>query len=79
MQAGLRHELYDEALRDLLLSEPPGTFGFEDVTGLPWIEIDFVEDVERARAQVLPRLVEPREAIALAAGEPAAGRGGGRP
>lgn len=46
---------HEEALRDLMLGEP-GRFGVEDVTGLPWIEIDFPEDVQRARAQILPRL-----------------------
>lgn len=56
IEAGRRHELYDEALRDILLGDPPGTFGFEDVTGLPWTEIDFPEDVERAAGIVLPRL-----------------------
>ena len=31
-------------------------FGVEDVTGLPWIEIDFMEDVAKAEADVLPQL-----------------------
>lgn len=48
--------LYELAIRHLLLTLPPGSFGVEDVTGLPWIEIDFVEDVERAEAEILPRL-----------------------
>ncbi len=56
---GARRELYDEALRDILLEDPPGSFGFEDVTGLPWMEIDFREDVERAERDVLPRLIAP--------------------
>jgi len=47
---------YEEALRDLLV-EDAELFGIEDVTGLPWIEIDFPADVERARREVLPRLV----------------------
>ncbi len=56
LERGARRELYDEALRDLVLADPPGSFGFADVTGLPWIEIDFPEDVRRAAAEVLPRL-----------------------
>ncbi len=60
LDAGKRYELYDEALRDILLADPPGSFGFEDVTGLPWIEIDFMEDIERAKRDVLPLLIEPR-------------------
>ena len=59
LEAGARSELYDEALRDILLSDPPGSFGFEDITGLPWIEIDFMADVEQANAEVLPLLLEP--------------------
>ena len=40
----------------LRAARPP--FGFEDVTGLPWIEIDFPEDVARAEAVILPKLVD---------------------
>lgn len=49
------HESYDEVLRDLVVD---GRFGFEDVTGLPWTEIDFPHDVERARAEILPAILE---------------------
>ena len=34
-----------------------GTFAFEDITGIPWIEIDFAADIERANAEVLPRIL----------------------
>ena len=53
--AGRLDEPYEEAIRDLLL-EAPGKFRFEDITGLPWIEIDFADDVRRAEAEILPRL-----------------------
>jgi choline kinase len=33
-----------------------GRFGAEDVTGLPWTEIDFPEDLDRARSVILPAL-----------------------
>jgi choline kinase len=46
---------HEEALRDVLL-EHPQWFGFEDVTGLPWIELDFPADVERAKRSVLPAI-----------------------
>ncbi len=46
---------YEEAIRDLMLAEP-GRFGAEDVTDLPWTEIDFEEDVVKARDVVLPQL-----------------------
>ena len=48
-------EPYEEAIRDLVL-ESPDRFQFEDITGLPWIEIDFPDDVRRAAEEILPRL-----------------------
>jgi choline kinase len=30
--------------------------GYERIGGLPWTEIDFIEDVRRAELDVLPRL-----------------------
>ena len=50
--AGKRGEHYEEILRDELLAEPDA-FGYEDITGSPWIEIDFPADVERARNEIL--------------------------
>lgn len=47
---------YEEPIRDMILHSPAGRFGFEDISGLPWTEIDFPEDVEKARA-LLPELV----------------------
>src|SRR5262252_2574302 len=47
---------YEEAIRDIILAHKGRDFGFEDVSDLPWIEIDFPEDVERAEAIVLPNL-----------------------
>lgn len=52
---GLADAPHEEALRNLLLQDPPA-FGFEDVSGLPWIEIDFPEDVIRASSQILPAI-----------------------
>ena len=51
---GRRHLEYEEPIRDMIL-DTPNRFGFEDVTGLPWTEIDFAEDVEKARG-LLPLL-----------------------
>jgi choline kinase len=56
VEDGQDHLLYEVAIRDLVLADRAGEFGVEDVTGLPWIEIDFMEDVARAEAEVLPRL-----------------------
>jgi choline kinase len=55
MAQGLVREPYEEAIRDLVLGAP-AEFGFEDVTGLPWIEIEFPGDVARARDEILPRI-----------------------
>jgi choline kinase len=49
-------EPYEDAIRDMVLDRSSHAFGFEDVTGLPWIEIDFPEDIERARVEIMPRL-----------------------
>lgn len=46
---------YEEPIRDMILASHPGRFGFEDISGLPWTEIDFPEDVEKAQA-LLPEL-----------------------
>src|SRR5690349_8728835 len=54
-RANLPHE---EAMRDLLL-ERSHAFDTADVTGLPWIEIDFPNDVARATKEVLPQLQRP--------------------
>lgn len=53
--AGGRALPYEDAVRDLILADPAAFF-VEDVTGLPWIEIDFPEDVARARDVVLPAI-----------------------
>lgn len=57
LRQGRRHEPYEETIRDVLLTSPRGTFAFEDITGMPWIEIDFAADIERANAEVLPRIL----------------------
>jgi choline kinase len=48
--------IYEKPMRDVILAAD--AFGFEDATGLPWIEIDFPEDLRRARLEILPRLLE---------------------
>ena len=58
IEAGERGTMYEEAIRDALLARP-GLFAVADITGLPWIEIDFADDVRKAREEVLPLLQEP--------------------
>lgn len=52
---GLLDAPHEEALRDVLLASPTD-FACEDINGLPWLEVDFPEDVERAIKQILPAI-----------------------
>jgi len=52
---GLLDAPHEEALRDVLLAMP-SEFACEDVTGLPWLEVDFPEDIERAIKEILPAI-----------------------
>ncbi len=52
---GLGDAPHEEALRNVLLAHPD-RFGYEEVSGLPWIEIDFPEDVVRAEEEILPAI-----------------------
>jgi choline kinase len=55
IEAGQTGVEYEEAIRDLILGNPE-CFTYLDVSDLPWTEIDFPEDVEKARNLVLPAL-----------------------
>ena len=57
VEAGGAGAEYEAALRDLILAHPD-RFGCEDISDLPWTEIDFEEDVARARQEILPQLEE---------------------
>jgi len=52
---GLLDAPHEEALRDVLHARP-SVFACEDVSGLPWLEVDFPEDVERAIKHILPAI-----------------------
>ncbi len=58
IESGRTAEMYEEPIRELLRAMPTGTFGIEDVTELPWIEIDFFDDIARAETEILPRLAD---------------------
>ena len=49
-----RKDSYDDVLRVLVME---GRFGAEDVTGMPWTEIDIPEDADRAEREVLPAIL----------------------
>ncbi len=50
---GLLDMEYEDALEDFFREVPVGV---EKIGDLPWIEIDFPEDLERAEQEILPRL-----------------------
>jgi len=52
-QAGRIDVEYEDSLHELLSQ---CTVGFESVDDLPWIEIDFEEDIERAGREILPKI-----------------------
>lgn len=56
IDAGRRGEVYEEAFRDVIQSDQTGGFGIEDVTDLPWVEIDFPQDLASAVNEIFPRL-----------------------
>ena len=58
-----RSDSYDDVLRALVQR---GLFAAEDVTGLPWTEIDFPEDYRRAVEVVLPQ-IDPSQTMAKSA------------
>ena len=55
VESGRANMPHEEAVRDLLL-ERSQVFDTADVTGAPWIEIDFPNDVARATTEILPQL-----------------------
>jgi choline kinase len=55
VEGGRSNLPHEEAVRDLLL-EASHAFDVADVTGMPWMEIDFPGDIARARDQILPRI-----------------------
>ncbi len=55
IESGKSDRPCEDAMYDVLMAQP-GVIGYEDVTGEPWIEIDFPEDLARARDTILPQL-----------------------
>jgi choline kinase len=69
IDAGRAHLPHEEAIRDLLLEGVDG-LDVADVTGLPWIEIDFPDDVRRAAEEVLPQIERDEADLRMAGSEP---------
>ena len=49
-------QIYEVAIRDRLVDVEQHAYRICDISGLPWIEIDFQEDVAAATRDVLPKL-----------------------
>jgi len=56
VETGRTDVIYEQSFRDILHNSPDGTFAVEDITGLPWTEIDFPHDLEYAEKTIFPRL-----------------------
>jgi len=56
LDAGRREAPMEDVIREVALNLLPGAFQVEDITGLPWIEIDFPDDLRRAETEILPLL-----------------------
>jgi choline kinase len=48
--------IYEQTFRNLVHKQPPENFTIADITGLPWTEIDFPEDLEKAEKTIFPQL-----------------------
>ena len=47
---------YEDAMREAILGPSRENFNFLDITGIPWIEIDFPEDIKIASSKTLPAI-----------------------
>lgn len=69
VEAGEIDATYEMAMRDVLLGSPAGTFGWVDISDIPWIEIDFPSDLLRARQRIYPRVAASNSVGGEEAGE----------
>lgn len=58
VEAGALDMEYEDALKDFFEKVP---VGYERIGGLPWIEIDFPEDIDRAVSEILPAVLNLEE------------------
>ena len=56
LEQGHRDIPYEDAIRDVMRAPSDNGFSFEDITGLPWIEIDSTSDAKQANSLILPRI-----------------------
>lgn len=58
VEAGALDMEYEDALKGFFEKVP---VGYEKIGGLPWIEIDFPEDINRAMSEILPAVMNLEE------------------
>ena len=56
IERGETDQIYEVAIRDQIIAAKPGIFKIANITGYPWIEVDFPKDVEVAEHRILPNL-----------------------
>lgn len=49
---------YEDGICEVLKASPDGTFAHAEITGIPWVEIDYEPDLQKAEQKILPRLSE---------------------
>ena len=58
-----------ERFRDYVLGKedgmPRGPAWAEDITGVPWVEIDFEDDLEKATTRIYPRITDYQDATKI--------------
>lgn len=45
---------YEDAFCEVMKGSAPGTFGYEDITGIPWVELDYDSDLQKAATKIMP-------------------------
>jgi len=45
---------YEDAFCEVMKRSPAGTFGYEDITGTPWVELDYDSDLKKAANKIMP-------------------------
>ena len=53
---GQVHQPYEEAFREYMLKSKSHSIYCDDITGIPWIEIDYPADIKRAQDLILPAI-----------------------
>ena len=47
---------YEDAFCEVLKKSAPGTFSYEDITGIAWVELDYDADIKKATKEIFPQL-----------------------